>query len=118
MFFRILYLISGVLSVYVGIVVWRHQELFYYGAYIHLGETSILVGIAIIAFGLGLLYVASRKSFTYNGEKYIVCPKCNESFSQRDVPNSLCPQCDVELEDLDGFYDRHPELREEAREED
>ena len=113
MFFRILYIIAGLLILYVGIDVMRKEDLFYYGYHVHLGKAALPVAIAIIIFGLGILFIAIGKSFSYNGEKYLVCPKCHQEYGTKDVVNSNCPECKCELEDLDGFYDRHPELKQE-----
>ena len=33
----------------------------------------------------------------------------------KDVPNFQCLKCNIGLEKLDGFYDRHPELKEEGQ---
>ena len=43
----------------------------------------------------------------------MICPGCEETAYAKDVPELRCPNCEVDLETLKGYYDRHPELKEE-----
>nr|WP_321260332.1 hypothetical protein [uncultured Pseudodesulfovibrio sp.] len=40
-----------------------------------------------------------------------ICPKCETAVDFRNVGNHTCPKCQTELEPLEGFYERHPELK-------
>lgn len=38
---------------------------------------------------------------------YVICPKCTETFFGKEINNDLkCPNCDVLVEELEGFYER------------
>ena len=41
----------------------------------------------------------------------LMCPKCGEPYNNLDVKNNMCPTCKVDLESVEGFYDRHPEFK-------
>ena len=42
--------------------------------------------------------------------RYWICPKCEKPTRQAGDNEHLCSVCNVPLERLDGFYERHPEL--------
>ncbi|MDH4230689.1 MAG: hypothetical protein OEW04_01515 [Nitrospirota bacterium] len=44
-----------------------------------------------------------------------ICLNCREPFAGRTLASMICPKCGGTLENLYGFYDRHPELRNEAK---
>lgn len=44
-------------------------------------------------------------------KRVLMCPKCVKPFYKKDAPASRCPDCQNLLEDLSGFYERHPELK-------
>ena len=41
----------------------------------------------------------------------LMCPRCVRPFYKKDCPLSNCPECQTDLEELSGFYERHPELK-------
>lgn len=43
----------------------------------------------------------------------LICPQCETLAECDEGEVRQCPQCHVELEPLKGFYDRHPELKDE-----
>ena len=42
----------------------------------------------------------------------LICPECGRPYNTDDVPDRKCPTCNVLLEHLEGFFERHPEFRE------
>ncbi len=47
---------------------------------------------------------------------YFICPECDETFFGHEVKNDFrCPHCNVEVEELEGFYERHPHVRNNAK---
>ena len=42
---------------------------------------------------------------------YLMCSKCGTPFDSKDVISNSCPNCKVQLERIEGFYDRHPEFK-------
>lgn len=115
MFNKIAFLIFGVFLTWLGSEVIRKGGFVLYGHYVSFADSKVISGSALIAFGILFIWFAlKRKAQDFKG-KFLVCPKCKDSFNQKDVPNSRCPNCAVELEDLEGFYDRHPELKKERQ---
>ncbi len=45
-------------------------------------------------------------------EKVLICPKCLKPEWSIDHPTLKCPNCNSNLEQMDGFYERHPDLKE------
>ena len=74
------------------------------GFYLPFGGFLILIGSLI-------LWSALRKKAKDFEEKLLICPKCKTPFNQKDITDGQCPRCEVPLEDLKGFYERHPELK-------
>ena len=79
------------------------------------GALTILAGF--IWIGYALLH---RKSLSIGeknseeAERIMICPGCEEVAYAWEIPGLRCPNCEVNLENLEGFYDRHPELIKES----
>ena len=43
--------------------------------------------------------------------EYVICGNCRHVSEQKSESISRCKKCGGKLEYLEGFYDRHPELR-------
>jgi len=67
---------------------------------------SILIGFSIIA----ALYLVHSSRTPKNNIATYICTKCRQSIHYTQAKEK-CPTCGVELEPLDGFYNRHPELK-------
>ena len=37
--------------------------------------------------------------------EFSICPKCEETYNYIDLKNAICPKCNVQTKDLDGYYD-------------
>ncbi|NJD02599.1 MAG: hypothetical protein FIA99_08400 [Ruminiclostridium sp.] len=48
--------------------------------------------------------------------QFMICPKCSIPLWGKDNPTMICSNCQSPLEDVNGFYDRHPELRHSEKE--
>ncbi len=71
---------------------------------------NIPLGIVVASIGLFMFIMAFRKGQRYYAEVFI-CPKCETALPFAEVPNEICPKCQTKLEPLEGFYERHPELK-------
>ncbi len=47
-------------------------------------------------------------------KKVLMCPKCIKPFYKKDCEDLKCPDCQAPLEELSGFYERHPELKDKG----
>ena len=85
--------------------------------------------IAIIIVALVLLYSwykMFRLFFIMNSKDYdalpegidipktVKCLNCKEPFSGKYLTTLTCPKCGGTLENIHGFFERHPELRNET----
>ncbi|OPY67785.1 MAG: hypothetical protein A4E57_02104 [Syntrophorhabdaceae bacterium PtaU1.Bin034] len=41
----------------------------------------------------------------------VICEKCRNVFPGKETNGEMCPTCGGALEDVKGFYERHPELK-------
>lgn len=112
---RLFAFIIGSWLVVIGLFLVIGREVYSRGIRLEYGKADILVGCIFLAVGILIFIYALRTKEKDFEDKFMICPKCKEPFDKADVPNSHCPKCNTKLEALDGFYDRHPELREESR---
>ena len=79
--------------------------------YFDFGPYHYVLGIIITIVGVLFVYTSLTKKAKEFEDKFLICPKCNTPFNERDVPDGRCAKCKVDLEDIEEFYDRHPELK-------
>jgi hypothetical protein len=65
-------------------------------------------GALFIMAGLVIAWIAIRGSRRQTS--HLICPMCETVYRITETDDSQCTKCKVPLEDLEGFYDRHPEL--------
>ncbi|HAS89292.1 MAG TPA: hypothetical protein DCS48_08300 [Desulfovibrio sp.] len=88
-----------------------HVAVFYRGVRSSLSWRWFDVGFGLCIILGGFLYKFPQKK---DPEQGTICPKCQTPFGAehgRAPKNGKCPDCAVELEPIDGFYERHPELK-------
>ena len=81
------------------------------------------LGIFFLVFGiLYLLYgiffrkkIMAEKKAEKALEIVLMCPNCREPAFAKDFPDMKCKKCDAEVEKVEGFYDRHPEKRNDEK---
>jgi len=75
-------------------------------------------GGGLIVLGLFFIWSSFRKKTIEAARKakddkiILMCPECVKPYYKADCPELKCPKCQVPLEELLGFYERHPELKE------
>lgn len=88
-------------------------------------QTRQEIGIAIVVVALVLIYSwykMFRLFFVMNSKDYetwpegdipetVKCLNCLEPFAGNKLTTLKCPKCGGSLEDLRGFFERHPDLR-------
>jgi len=112
MLFRILFFTAGLLIIISGIDVIRNKSFHYFGYNIDLSNSSLSIGILIACFGAAVIYLAFREKFTFvKSEIYFKCTQCGKVYDAEGELNKSCTDCDGELDDLEGFFDRHPEFK-------
>ena len=113
MFNRILFLLLGIcLSLYGFFMITQRG---YYSSkfefYFDFGPYHYIFGITVAIIGVLFVYTSLTKKSKDLEDKFVICPECKTPVNQRDVPNGRCPKCEVKVEDLEAFYERHPELK-------
>ena len=107
---RIGYLV-GCALIGLGILVIVKGGFYHLDHFVDFSGYHIPFGITIFTLGVFFLFTAFRRKKRDFKNVALICPKCKESFIKKDIAQQRCPKCKVELEDLEGFYERHPELK-------
>lgn len=110
---RILAIIAGISSLAFGLRIILSPKFYSWKDYHYFDFTTVKWPFGIILIGIGILLIWSglRKKPQQADEKLLICPKCERPFKRKDSANLPCPDCGVDMEDANGFYDRHPELK-------
>lgn len=111
MFYKLLYLIGGISSIGLGYKVltqggwWSVKS----EAYISFGNAKTPVGILAIVIG-GLLCINAIFG-KWRKKNPLICPKCDEIIEYSPAKEMHCVMCGTEMEELKGFYERHPKRK-------
>lgn len=68
-------------------------------------EWPAFLAIGTFVFLASWWWQASKKEMTY-----VICCSCQEIYEKGEALLQTCSKCKGQLEDLEGFYERHPEL--------
>ncbi|WP_320172309.1 hypothetical protein [Maridesulfovibrio sp.] len=110
---RLLYVVAGLVTISSSKPWDTHIDIFIRGGRLIMPVRWGLTFLGIFFVFFGLLHKFPKK---YH-EEGLICPKCLTPYGLGRAPKSgKCKNCDVELEPIDGFYDRHPELRDKKDE--
>ena len=109
--YRLFAFITGAWIVLLGVYLVTGREAYSRGIRLDYGQFNTVVGCLFIALGIVFLVYALRTKKKDLEGRFVICPQCRELFNNRDVPNRRCPQCNAEVQDVDTFYERNPELR-------
>jgi hypothetical protein len=71
-----------------------------------LAEWPRFLGLGLIFFAGTFWWQVSQKE-----PEYMICSNCTETIEKGKDLSAHCTKCGGQLEDLDGFYDRHPDKR-------
>ena len=69
-------------------------------------------GIFLTFVGFIFFYVSLRKKSVTSVSDILICLSFRHLINKSELSVKLCPKCGSILEELDGFYERHPELKE------
>ncbi len=76
---------------------------------------KISVGVGILGIIWALFTKKPDKRPTSHSE-FMICVNCLVPYAKQTLERSNCPKCGGMLENLSGFYDRHPDLSYEPNE--
>ncbi len=80
-------------------------------------EDILFAVIMVFPYGLYKAYwalIAIIRNDYSNESETVICLNCHELFSIYKVSKMICPKCTGVLENLNGFYDRHPDLKDKV----
>ena len=68
---------------------------------------GVLIPMLLFLWAAGVGNPGTQKNNTY-----LMCPECGSPATEEEAPARLCPACNAPLEDMKGFYERHPQFKE------
>ena len=68
----------------------------------------LMIGFTVYSTFYGIYQV--KKGNIAHIPKNSICYKCESIFDESQI-TMVCPKCSIKLEDLIGFYERHPEKK-------
>ena len=70
-----------------------------------MGIVFILVGAVFIVLSI------TKIDLLYKDITVLKCPKCLKIYNKQELKSEKCPHCGADLEQLKGFFERHPDLK-------
>ncbi|MGD9366908.1 MAG: hypothetical protein PVH87_14500 [Desulfobacteraceae bacterium] len=96
---------GGCLTISIGLWIRSFED----GAFYSRGfPVPRIVWILIVFLGLGIIVHAFKNRKTIKSEyNFVKCNNCKSSFYEAQAPNDICPNCGHEVEQIDGYFERH-----------
>ena len=120
---RIFYTLMGAVWGLLGVLIiinpsfyssYLNREVDFTGIRWPFGGGLVILGCFFIWSSFGKKFIEAEK-ISRDEKKVLMCPECIEPFYKKDCQDLKCPECHGTLEDLSGFYERHPELKTKKR---
>lgn len=92
------------------VVVNGNDAMYYIGVSFFLCLITFTYASFIGLYGLWYFRTSSPSKIDLTPE-YWICPKCRTTYLGYTIKSRSCPQCGRNLEDVEGFYERHPKLK-------
>lgn len=116
---RIFFTLMGIVWGLVGVFIIINPTFYssYFNRELNFTDIKWPFGGGLIVLGILFIWSSFRKKTieaekkVKDDKKVLMCPKCVKPFYKKDCPSSKCPECQTDLEELSGFYERHPELK-------
>ncbi|QJT08874.1 hypothetical protein [Oceanidesulfovibrio marinus] len=112
-------LLISFIILFIGIMIFCNPEWYndYRGIFYDFSNLRILASSTFVIVGL-IGIVTSFRALNRDSQKneMMICPECQQTITVYTAQDGRCPHCGGELEPLDGFYERHPELLDEDTE--
>ena len=116
---RVFFILLGTVWGLVGVFIVINPVFYstYFNCNLDFTDVRWLFGGGLIILGCFFIWSSFRKKTIVaekkakDDKKILMCSKCIKPLYKRDAPTLRCPDCQNPLEDLSGFYERHPELK-------
>ncbi len=67
-------------------------------------DIKAIIGFVLIS--IGFIYLNYKRiSNWFKPKEYYICPRCEERYEKEIYIDKICPKCETNLEDLNGFYE-------------
>lgn len=109
---RFLFIILGIVCGFLGISIIINPKFYSakYSYYFDFTEIKWIVGGLCLLFAVLALWISFKRDSKFT-DIQLICPKCEDVFKWNETQTQTCPKCQTKLENLKGFYERHPELK-------
>jgi len=110
-------ILSGAVIIILGVMIRSGISMAGFSAPKSAGTLFILAGICWILYVmLNQKKIIGNYKKAEKSDKVAICPKCRTPLFVKNTPDMKCSECEVDLEEIDGFYDRHPDFKKRKRE--
>ena len=75
--------------------------------YFDLSDIKFPLSLIMVSVGVVFIWSTKRKGSAV----FYACCKCGTIFHWKDTKKKQCIKCGGNIENIKGFYDRHPELK-------
>ncbi|MGE4292470.1 MAG: hypothetical protein AB7E32_09695 [Desulfovibrio sp.] len=106
---RISMLQSAFFAFILALLIYKDSGLFYHGFLLDFEGIRLFVTSALFVLGGIVLGLFGTNPLLTHGD--MICGQCERVFPKNTLRRLRCPKCKVRLEELELFYDRHPEKR-------
>lgn len=117
--YRISYILTGIMWIVLGISI--IVDPIFYSSYLNkvvnftgiewfVGACLIIVGCYVILSSFQRKTIEAEKK-RKEDKKVMMCRECVKPFYKKNCNDLKCPECKAPVEELIGFYERHPELK-------
>jgi hypothetical protein len=104
-----LYLLSGFLFIVFGVINYFQGGFYNWGVYV---PVTKLTAIIVMLFGAFSMWFGYKNITSENAQvdKYLKCIGCGRVYHFHEVPDRKCTDCSLDVEKIEGFFERHPEF--------
>lgn len=97
---RIIWFIAGGAVIWIGYLVTQSKE----GIRLRGSLYNPALGYGIICIGLVFIAISFVRT-----KGYFICPNCRKIDSWSNLKDNKCPECNNRVENLKGYFERHPD---------
>lgn len=73
--------------------------------------SKLYLGSVLLLIGILALFNFLFKRNNFQNQKYIMCLTCRQPFYEKETQDGICPKCGNIVEDMEGIFERHPDLK-------
>lgn len=106
---KLFVLIIGAWIAVIGVYLIIGKDYYLLGIKVGFDKVNFLVGLLFLFIGIWIFIFGLKTEAKDFEERVTICSRCAQPLDMKELVNMRCPKCGGKLEDLDGYFERHPE---------